>query len=325
MNFPPSPAKAKNPARGQALQRRQFVRLVGGGAVSAFAIASTAGLSGCAQGMPKEAIEAWAGPSAALAQDADVRRWLLSYAILAPHSHNLQSWVADLRTPGEITLYCDLKRTLPQTDPLSRQIMMSHGTFLELLDLAARERGLRADIALFPQGAFGPGKLDTRPVATVRLMPDATVQKDPLFAHILRRHTNRSGYDISRLVPPDAWAAMALAAPPSVRVGFAGAEQGAAALAAHRRIASEAWRIELTVPRTIMESFDVLRVGQSEIAAHRDGLSLTAPMVVALDKLGLFDRTHAPAADDYATTSQLKDFDAKLASTPWIFVDGDAG
>jgi hypothetical protein len=260
-----------------------------------------------------------------------VRRWLLSYAILAPHSHNLQSWMADLRTPGEITLYCDLQRTLPQTDPLSRQIMMSHGTFLELLDLAARERGLRADIALFPQGAFGPDKLDTRPVATVRLTPDATVRKDPLFAQILRRHTNRSSYDINRAVPPDAWAAMAAvvqAAPQltPVRVGFAGLEQGAAALAAHRRIAAEAWRIELTVPRTIMESFDVLRVGQSEIAAHRDGLSITAPMVVALDKLGLFDRTHAPAADDYATTSQIKDFDAKLASTPgflWMVTPGN--
>jgi hypothetical protein len=332
MNFSPSPRNPTNPVRSQPLQRRQFIRLVGGGAVSAIAVASTAGLSGCAQGMPKEAIEAWAGPNAALAQDADVRRWLLSYAILAPHSHNLQSWVADLRTPGEITLYCDLKRTLPQTDPLSRQIMMSHGTFLELLDLAARERGLRADIALFPQGAFGPGKLDTRPVATVRLTPDAMVQKDPLFAQILRRHTNRSSYDISRAVPHDAWAAMAAAAiPPPLqsnpaRVGFAGLEQGATALAAHRRIAAEAWRIELTVPRTIMESFDVLRVGQSEIAAHRDGLSLTVPMVVALDKLGLFDRTHAPAADDYATTSQIKDFDAKLASTPgflWMVTPGN--
>ncbi len=280
--------------------------------------------------MPPEAIEAWAGPGGAVAQDADVRRWLLSYAILAPHSHNLQSWVADLGTPGQITLYCDLKRVLPQTDPLSRQIMLSHGTFLELLDLAARERGLRADIALFPQGAFGPVKLDARPVATVRLTPDASVQKDPLFAQILQRHTNRNRYDLARAVPATAWGALAAAVGTSAsttgRVGFAGLEQGDTALAAHRRIASEAWRIELTVPRTIMESFDVLRVGQSEIAAHRDGLSLTAPVVVAMDALGLFDRKTAPKPDDYATTSQIKEFDAKLASTPafwWLITPGN--
>jgi hypothetical protein len=323
MNKPPY-----NPRRGEPLQRRQFVRLVGGGVVSAVATAGL--LAGCARGMPREAIAAWDGPCSALTQDADVRPWLLSYAILAPHSHNLQSWVADLGTPDQITLYCDLKRVLPQTDPLSRQIMLSHGTFLELLDLAARERGLRADITLFPQGAFGPAKLDARPVATVRLTPDATVQKDPLFAQVLHRHTNRNAYDIARPVPATAWSAMAAAATTSrmtkLRTGFVGLEQGDAALAAHRRIAQEAWRIELTVPRTIMESFDVLRVGQSEIAAHRDGLSLTAPVVVAMDRLGLFDRKTAPKPDDYATTSQIKAFDAKLASTPgfwWLVTPGN--
>ncbi|MDO8286963.1 MAG: twin-arginine translocation pathway signal protein [Rhodoferax sp.] len=318
---------------GTPLQRRQFIRIVGGGAVSRMAAATAAtasvGLAACSPAMPGDAIEAWRGPDAAVASNPDVRLWLLSHAILAPHSHNLQSWVADLGTPNQITLYCDLKRLLPQTDPLSRQIMMSHGTFLELLDMAARERGLRAETTLFPQGAFGPTTLDARPVATVRLTPDATVQKDPLFAHILQRHTNRSRYDIGRAVPAEAWAAMSSAVNPAgaapVRVGFAGLEHGAA-LAEHRRIAREAWRIELTVPRTILESYAVLRVGASEIAAHRDGLSLTSPMVVAMERLGLFDRTRAPAPDDYATTSQIQDFDATLASTPgflWMVTSGN--
>ncbi len=306
---------------GNPVRRRQFIRIMGGGAVSAIVgatVASTA-LTGCSASMPAEAIEAWRGPDPALASATDVRLWLLSYAILAPHSHNLQSWIADLGVPGQITLFCDLKRLLPQTDPLSRQIMMSHGTFLELLDMAARERGLRADITLFPQGAFGAGALDARPVASVRLTPDAMVQKDPLFAQVLQRHTNRSLYEIARAVPASAWTAMVAAANPAgapiVRVGFTGLDN-ATALTEHRRIAREAWRIELTVPRTIMESFDVLRVGASEIAVHRDGLSLTSPVVVAMDRLGLFDRSRAPGPDDYATTSQIKDFDAKLASTP---------
>src|SRR3990167_3343380 len=171
------------------MQRRRFVRIAGGGVIAAATLA-TAGLAGCSADMPAAAIEAWQGPGADLGAASDPRRWLLSYAILAPHSHNLQSWIVDLGTPGEITLSCDLQRLLPQTDPWSRQIMMSHGTFLELLDLAARERGLRADVTLFPQGAFGPDKVDTRPVARIRLTPYAALQKDPLFAQILRRHTN---------------------------------------------------------------------------------------------------------------------------------------
>jgi hypothetical protein len=43
-----------------------------------------------------------------------VRRWLLSYAILAPRLHNLQSRVVDLSVPPEILLSCDLKRPPPQ-------------------------------------------------------------------------------------------------------------------------------------------------------------------------------------------------------------------
>ena len=115
------------------MHRRAFVRLVGGGVVAAAA----APLAGCGSGLPPEALAPWQGPG----QEPDLRRWILGHAILAPHSHNLQSWLVDLRTPDEILLRCDPTRLLPETDPFSRQIMMSHGTFIELLDLAARERG----------------------------------------------------------------------------------------------------------------------------------------------------------------------------------------
>lgn len=296
------------------MQRRSFIRLTGGGIIAA-ATLNTVGLTGCAPAMPTDAIEAWRGPAPDLAT-TDVRRWLLSYAILAPHSHNLQSWIVDLGTPNEILLRCDLKRLLPQTDPLSRQIMMSHGTFLELLDLAAKERGLRAEINLFPEGTFGPEQPDARPLARIRLTPDTALQKDPLFAQVLLRHTNRNVYDLSRSVPSTAWRAMAEAAKShALRFGQVGVEQ-ADLISAHRKIAVEAWRIELTTPRTIMESFDVLRVGADEIAQHRDGLLLLDAKVVLLNRLGLFDRSKAPAPDDYATTSQIKDFGQKIDSTP---------
>lgn len=298
------------------MERRNFIRIVGGGAVL------TTGLSGCSSRMPAAAIEAWQGP----APQADARRWILSYAILAPHSHNLQSWLVDLATPDEILLHCDLARLLPETDPYSRQIMMSHGTFLELLDIAARERGLRATIELFPEGTFAPEKVDQRPVARIRLSPDSSISKDPLFAQILRRHTNRSLYDLQRPVPAQAWQAMADAVKPHpLRFGFAGLSDPDR-LRQHRTIAAQAWRIELTTPRTILESFKVLRVGASEVVMHRDGLVVMDLPVVLLSKVGLFDRSRAPAPDSYATTSQIKDFNRKLESTPgflWMLTEGN--
>jgi hypothetical protein len=87
------------------------------------------------------------------------------------------------------------------------------------------------------------------------------------------------------------------------------------ALRQHRAIAAEAWRIELVTPRTILESYKWLRVGAAEVARHRDGLALMDPKVVWLDRLGLFDRSKAPGPGDFATTSQVREFNEKLAST----------
>ena len=299
------------------MNRRAFIRLAGGGVV----LAAAPALAGCSRSLPPEAIAAWQGPG----EEADARRWILSYAILAPHSHNLQSWLVDLGRPDEITLYCDLSRLLPQTDPYSRQIMMSQGTFLELLELAARERGLRARIELFPEGEFDAKALDRRPTARIRLAADRSVERDPLFQQILRRRTNRESYEPREVPQAARGAIVASVAPYPIRVGFVGAGEPER-LRAQRAIAAEAWRIELVTPRTILESYKVLRVGPDEIARHRDGIALNDPLARILVAVGLFDRTKAPASDDYATRSQIEDFNAKLEATPaffWMVTEGN--
>jgi hypothetical protein len=290
------------------MDRRRFIRVVGGGAV----LAATA--TGCSSDLPEEAVRAWRGPPEG---EPDLRRWALGWAVLAPHSHNLQSWLVDLRRPGEILLHCDLGRLLPETDPFSRQIMMSHGTFVELIDLAARQRGHRAEVTLFPEGEFGPKALDARPVARIRLVPDAGAP-DPLFAQIRHRRTNREAYEPREPAPQALQAIAGSVGPHAARVGFAGAGD-AARLAEQRAIALEAWRIELETPRTILESYQVLRIGPREIARHRDGISINAPLLRAMDAIGMFDRSRAPGPQDYATTSQVQDFQAKLAATPAFF------
>jgi len=299
------------------MNRRAFIRLTGGGVV----LAAVQNLAGCSSDIPSEAIVAWQGPM----NEPDVRKWILSYAILAPHSHNLQSWLVDLGQPNEMTLYCDLNRLLPETDPYSRQIMMSQGTFLELLDMAARERGRRADIELFPEGTFDSKTLDQRPTARIRLSTDPTVTQDPLFSQILKRRTNREAYE-SKDIPQAAIRDItASTASYPIRVGFVGAGDPDF-LRKHRAIAAEAWRIELVTPRTILESYKVLRIGPSEIAKYRDGLTLNKPLPRMLVSLGLFNRLKAPAPDDYAITSQVKEFNAKLGSTPaffWMITEGN--
>ena len=289
------------------MNKRQFLRVAGGGVIAAATLSS---LPGCSTALPPEAITAWQPPPA----DMDIRRWALSHALLAPHAHNLQSWLVDLDRPDTIVLRMDLRRLLPDTDPWSRQLVISQGTFLELLDLAAKEKGYRADITLFPEGEFDAKAPDGRPTASIRLVKDAAVKADPLFAQIFHRHTHRGVYE-SRI--PDAQACQALADSVKglpVKLGLVTADEPS--MQQHRQIAMDAWRIEMQTPRTLLESYKVLRVGPKEIAQHRDGLTINTPMVRGLVALGLFDRSKPSEPDSYAIKGQISEFNEKMATTP---------
>ncbi len=310
------------------MQRRNFIRLAGGGVVVA---ATGLGLSGCGMAaVPASAVAAWAGPD----EGSELRRDVLSYALLAPNPHNRQPWLAELVGRDEILLRLDLQRLLPATDPYGRQILMGAGAFLELLAMAAAQRGHRAQISLFPQGEPAQ-QLDARPFASVRLVADAALAPDPLFAQVLKRRTDRRAYDPARAV--DAAAALSLAAaalPSGLRFGLAsvaivGADAAAQStrVAAIRSLAREAWRIEMTTEATMMESMRLLRVGSAEIDQYRDGITIDSPLLVALSKVGLLDRTRFPGADASVVRKQIEDFDTITASTPaylWLVSDGNS-
>ena len=293
------------------MNRRQILRIAGGGFITAATMTS---LTGCDSSMPPEAIGAWNPPADSL----EIRRWVLSHALLAPHAHNLQSWLVDLDTPDTIVLRMDMKRLLPETDPFSRQLVISQGTFIEVLDLAARQRGYRTEVAMFPEGEFSAKAPDTRPTARIRLVRDAQVQPDPLFAQVFKRHTHKGVYEART---PDVAALQAVresvkGLPVILGMVTRGEE---AAMARHAQIAMDAWRTELVTPRTLLESYHVLRIGPKEIAQHRDGISLNSPMVRALNALGLFDRTKASAPESSAIKGQLERFNDAIASTPAYF------
>lgn len=307
------------------MERRGFIRIAGGGVVLA---ASTSMLAGCAGfAVPPSATAAWNGPAA---DSSDLRRWALSYAILAPNPHNKQPWLADLRVPSEITLRLDEERLLPVTDPYGRQILMGAGAFLELLTMAAAERGHRAVITLFPDGEPST-RLDTRPFARVRLVPDGGVPRDPLFAQMLKRRTDRRAYDPTRgIAPADLAQLNAAVAGLPIGFGLAGRADAPPAekaqVEAIRAIAKEAWRIELTTEAPMMESMRVLRFGSAEIDQYRDGIAITNPMLVILARLGFVDRTAFPAPDSRATLGQIKDFNAVTDATPaylWMVTEGN--
>lgn len=307
------------------MNRRSFIRLAGGGAVAA----ATTTLGACSSEPPAAAVAAWRGPQA----DLELRRWALSYAILAPSSHNRQPWLADLREPGLIALRVDRERLLPETDPWFRQTVVSQGTFLELLVMALRERGVQPRVELFPDGEFGARTLDDRPVARVRLgHGDAPVARDPLFAQVLRRQTSKVAYDVSRPVAPEVLQAL-IDVPAMWPVGSPGhlalgATADAERVAAFRTLALEAARVEVATPRTMMETNRLTRVGPAEIEQHRDGVTLNGALPRIAVALGLFDRSQAPAPGTHAFEQVLDTFRQQTgtaAAFSWITTGAAAG
>ncbi|MFM7505856.1 MAG: twin-arginine translocation pathway signal protein, partial [Rubrivivax sp.] len=265
--------------------RRAFIRLVGGGAV----LAAGLGGAGCASGLPEAAVQPWRTATA----ETELRRFMLAHTLLAPNPHNRQPWIADLREPGRIHLLCDGERLLPETDPFGRQILIGCGAFIELAVIAAAERGHAVTVTLFPQGAPAARSLPAGTVvATLTPGPAGSAPRDPLYAAIARRHTAKTAYAEGRPLPEALAAAWVEAAR---RHGLqAGTVTAPEPLAALRRIAREAYEIEAVTPATWLESARLMRIGPDAIARHRDGISLSSPMIRMLHATGLFDPMQVP-------------------------------
>jgi hypothetical protein len=264
--------------------RRRAIGLIGGGMV----LAST-GLAGCSNTYPELAVRPWI----AKPEYTDVRRFMLAHALLAPNPHNRQPWLADLRRKDEITLVCDKDRLLPETDPFGRQILIGCGAFIELALIAAAERGVRVRVEPFPDGE--PASKDLPggfAVARLILSVDPSVPRDPLFAQIRRRHTNKNAYDNTRQLPTALWQKFASGA---AQYGLlTGEVSDSARMAQMRKLTRDSFQAEMTTAKTWLETARLLRIGPAEIEKHRDGVSIMGTMARVMTSIGMYDRFEVP-------------------------------
>lgn len=299
--------------------RRKFMTILGGGVI----VAAGGVGAWAATRDPAAAREPWQTAKQLQADtSSDPRIFALSHAILAPNPHNRQPWVAELSTPGEITLYFDTGRRLPKTDPYDRQLTIGLGCFIELLAMAAAETGHRTEVTLFPDGEPQP-VLDDRPVARIRLVADSAVQRDPLFAQVFARHTNRQAHDIARPVAAQTLEGIAGAAR-TARIAHA---TGAEDVAALRALSWQAMEIEFRTRRTMKESVDLMRIGKAEIEANPDGISLGGPLMEGLSLLGIMSRDDMldPSSTVFSQSlaAQKVQFDTAMAFL-WLTTPGNA-
>ncbi len=299
-----------------SVSRRNVLKVLGTGAVIV-----AAGAGGFV--MTREPTAALAPWSDAAQVTGDVRVRALAHAILAPNPHNRQPWLVDLNTPGEATLYCQLDRRLPDTDPFDRQITIGLGCFLELLRMAAAEDGYGVEISVFPEGIPGE-RLDRKPIAHLRFVEGGENSGDPLFKYIFERRTNREMYDIDRAIGGQEIAALESVGDGDARLSVT---NNAAIGNDLRALTSSAFQVEIDTPRTFMESVDLMRVGKSEINANPDGLSLRGPMIEALYAAGLFTRDQLADTNDPANKSAIADIRKSIESAMgyfWITTPDDS-
>lgn len=306
-----------------SLSRRAALRTLGGSGLVLGA--SAVGLSQC-DSMPGSAIAPWTG---SMSQGGDIREWVLAHALLAPNPHNLQPWIADLREPNRITLAWDPARVLVETDPFGRQILIGFGAFLELLDQAARARGHRADIVLFPRGIAETKtpvtELTGSPIARIDLHPDGTIAKDPLFAAVFDRRSCKEAYALDRpLTAAHADSIRHAHEDSTISLTLA---RGGSMPERLRELTRDAMLLELRTPRTLKESIDLTRVGAEEIAANPDGIDLHGPLFWWLKRLGLMTREKAMQPGTIAFQGGIDYALGWADATPsfgWIATDGNS-
>lgn len=202
---------------------------------------------------------------------ADVRCRVLPYALLAPSLYNTQPWRVEFRGRNRILLFADKKRLLTHCDPTARQAVISHGAFLENLDLAAKAFGYRADIEFFPGGWPGMNLPLDSPVASVDLEPDPRVIRDPLFDRIPARHTNRRVFQRKQVPVPLAGDLTAAYDFTYVPLGYTGDPDLIASIA---DLVSSAKERELADLERLRETLKCFRFTEREIRASRDGFGL---------------------------------------------------
>lgn len=118
--------------------------------------------------------------------------YLLGYAVLAPSGHNTQPWLFDLHDES-IWLTADPACDLKALDPAGRERIMSCGTALFYLCVAARHVGIEPIVERFPK-PYSSNRPE--PLARIKLGASSPPSRETeqVFSAMGRRRTHREAF-----------------------------------------------------------------------------------------------------------------------------------
>lgn len=273
-----------------SMSRRKALTLIGGGTILA---AGTAAVGFLGTRTPQTALAPWdlAGSY------EDIRKWALSYALLAPNAHNRQPWLIGLEGEDTVTLWRDKERELPETDPLQRQLVISLGCFLEQMRIAAAECEVDVTLDIYPDGEDGPAAIATF---------GGSAERDPLFAAIMDRRSCKEPFE-DRQVDINLINALA---------PYATMYTAPSKVTEIKDLTWQAWLTEAYHAPTQHESVELMRFGKAEINANPDGIDLGGPFLESLMVSGILTREDQTDVESSGFKQGVDLYDTMLHATP---------
>lgn len=203
--------------------------------------------------------------------DPPILRALRS-GITAPNPHNTQAWKFKIINDKEALLYVDENRTLPETDPTTRQIHIGQGAFLEHCRLGANAIGYRAEFKILPEGEYKVSNIGKYPTAHIALKKSTQREADSyLYQAIPERATNRTSYH-GEWMGENLFNNIVASVNPRYADFHYVPEN--AARADHFPLLKSGFVIEMKTRAKSEESRKWFRLSDKEIRAKRDGITL---------------------------------------------------
>ncbi len=212
-------------------------------------------------------------PGAAPLSD-DVRIALVDWARWAQNAHNIQPWRVELDPvrADRFELYVDTDRLLPETDPPARQITISLGNFLAVVEARAAQLGLQAEINLLPDGEFDLADIGDVSVAEITLVagthPDtelsAAAAPDAITRPTVKYHYRRAALDDEFVRRIEGYSTEGV----TVAVVSDPAEVDWL-----NKLSVEAFALEMSTEATLMETYDATRMTRRQRQEDPYGLS----------------------------------------------------
>jgi nitroreductase len=204
----------------------------------------------------------------------------------AQNAHNVQSWRFRVRGDGALVGGLDPERLLPETDPIGRQLVLSLGNLSEAARKSAEVRGYDleaewiaapdwsvltdagADLFVWRLAAPAGGAASSRGAAEGEGLEDHRKAVDALTSP-----TVKFGLDATEPAPTSLARTIVDRSGPQAKFVL---ETDTLRVAETLALASTAFAIEMRHTPTLMESYDLTRIGRRERRDTPYGLSLVA-------------------------------------------------